>query len=71
MTLPSIGSRMEALMDHAKEATSDDSLANRLHFKRTSLHRTINRTDPPLKIMLIDRRPEILGPARHLQGLCH
>ena len=59
--------RMEAFMDHAKEATSDDSLAQlELHFKELlPLKDYQPDLDPPLKIMLIDRRPEILESARH------
>ena len=58
---------MEAFMDHAKEATSDDSLAQlELHFKELlPLKDYQPDLDPPLKIMLIDRRPEILESARH------
>ena len=59
--------RMEDFLNRAKEAASDDSLAQiELHFKELQpLEDYRPDLDPPLKLMLIDRRPEVLESARH------
>ena len=53
--------RMEAFLNRAKEAASNDSLAQiELHFKELQpLEDYRPDLDPPLKLMLIDRRPAI------------